>query len=368
MDAPAFDAMLKTALDEALRQDVEEAPAVPPPSRRQRKRMRKLLTSPSGRGAPFFEAAAQRRLRLPARWLAAAVIAALLTGAAAAGLALGNGEWFRQWFDQGDWAGYYGGAADTEQLLGMGVEMEASAVEASGMRLEVLDAVFDGQRLLMFARMTMLDRTLLEWFQENGELNSFEGFESMEFLLKGETESPVNSWGIHFSQDMLWMEEPEAGEYPILLELDLEGLEEGCQAELRLTDLRLWGADGSDNSRPGEWTLVMTLKPVRALYMASPRTCRADGADWVLDSLTLSPLTLRMKLHCLVGQQPEEWYPFKDLAIHMKNGETIGLEGCSASTGISGHRVGAQFDFAMPLDLEQVDYLHICGEDIYLDG
>jgi len=43
MDGPVFDAMLKTALEEALRRDIQEAPEAPVPSRRQRKGMRGLL-------------------------------------------------------------------------------------------------------------------------------------------------------------------------------------------------------------------------------------------------------------------------------------------------------------------------------------
>lgn len=361
MDNRVFDAMLKTALEEALRRDVEESPEAPAPSRRQRKRMRKLLAGSAGGSVQA------KGRRLPARWLAAAVLAALLTGAAAAGLALGGGEWFRQWFDQGGWAEYYGGAANTELLLGMGVEMESSAVESNGMRLEVVDAVFDGQRLLMFVRMTMLDPELLEWFQENGGLDGFDAFEEMEFLAKGESESPANRWSMRFSQDMLWMEEPGPGEYPILIELELVGLEEGGEVQLRLADLILWSTD-EKSFWPGEWTLDMTLKPVRMLYMASPQSCRDGEADGVLNSLFLSSLTLRVELYCFEAQRPEKWYPFKDLAVHMKSGEVIGLEGCSANTHISGHRASARFDFAMPLDLEQVDYIHVCGEDIYLEG
>ena len=87
MDGPVFDAMLKTALEEALRRDIEETAAPPPPSRRQRRRMRGLLAD--FRRGPFSDR--KRRPRNPARYLAAAVIAALLTGVAAAGLALGGG-------------------------------------------------------------------------------------------------------------------------------------------------------------------------------------------------------------------------------------------------------------------------------------
>ena len=50
MDGPIFDAMLKTALEEALREDMKDLDSLPPvrQSRRQRKRMRKLLADPFG--------------------------------------------------------------------------------------------------------------------------------------------------------------------------------------------------------------------------------------------------------------------------------------------------------------------------------
>ena len=77
MDGPVFDAMLKTALEEALRQDLEEAPPAPRPSRRHRRRMRRLLDGYANR-----ETGCGWRRR-PARWLAVVVIAARLTGTAA---------------------------------------------------------------------------------------------------------------------------------------------------------------------------------------------------------------------------------------------------------------------------------------------
>ena len=121
MDGPIFDAMLKTALEEALREDMKDLDSLPPvrQSRRQRKRMRKLLADPFGyerrqRTAP--EQPARRRRHI--RWIAAAVIVVLLSGTAA-GYALG-GAFFQRMFDESPWAVRYGGAADTEQLLDMG--------------------------------------------------------------------------------------------------------------------------------------------------------------------------------------------------------------------------------------------------------
>ena len=103
MDGPVFDAMLKNALEEALRRDVEEAPPPPKLSYRQRRRMSRLLAAPWHTADGWEEPLRGRRN--PARWLAAVVVAALLTGVAAAGLALGGGRLFRQKVEDSRWAG-----------------------------------------------------------------------------------------------------------------------------------------------------------------------------------------------------------------------------------------------------------------------
>lgn len=366
MDSPIFDAMLKTALEEALRRDIAESPEPPAPSRRQRKRMRKLLAGPAG-GPREME---ERRFLPSARWLAVVIVAALLTGAAAAGFSLGGGEWFRQWFDEVGAADICGSAVDTDQLLGMGVEMTSNAVESGGMRLEVYDAVFDGQRLLMFVRMTFLAPDLLEEVRTGREWSSFE---KIELLLKDGTGAAqeIGGWSFRAVAES-WMEpdlksNPGPGECPLLFQLDLENLGGGGEAELRMTDLCLRGADGSESVWPGEWTLSMTLRPGKTLRLPSPRDCPVNGVDWVLESLELSPLTLRIELHCPGTQRPAKWMPYKDLAIHMKTGEVVGLRAASSSAGIGGHSISVRLDFAIPLDLEQVDYIHICGQDIFLE-
>ena len=48
MERPEFDAMLKTALEEAIRRDAAASPAPLRLSRRQRKRMGRLLADPWG--------------------------------------------------------------------------------------------------------------------------------------------------------------------------------------------------------------------------------------------------------------------------------------------------------------------------------
>lgn len=362
MKETIFDAMLESALEEALRRDIEEAPEPPAPSWRQRARMRTLLKDPGRYIGRLSAKKAGRRPENPARWLAAAAIAVLLTGAAAADFALGGGEWFRRWFESSGRAAEYGETADAKLLLGMGVEMETNVVESDGMRLKIYDAVFDGQRLLMFVQAVPLDPALLEKFQGGDE----------EWIGFREIKCPSEDGGDGFQWFAMlpWREgaEPKEGEYPLLLQFSLGNVSEGGRVELRLKDLVFFPKESrEDEIWAGEWRLPMTLRPTKVLRLAEQRSCHVNGTDWTLDSLLLSPLTLRMELHCAGTARETRWTPIKDLAIHMENGETVGLESCSYSSGIGGHRVSIRLDFGMPLNLEQVDYIHVCGEDIRLE-
>lgn len=355
MDGPVFDAMLKTALEEALRRDIEETAAPPPPSRRQRRRMRGLLAN--FRRGPFSDR--KRRPRNPARYLAAAVIAALLTGVAAAGLALGGGERFRQMFEEETWAaGYYKNAADTEQLLGMGAEMDTVTVESGGLRFEMLDAIFDGQMAMVELRMTLLDPALLEDPQKDGF-----HFGDTEVLL--ESGRDVGAWGYSYAS---WEteEELEEGQYSLVFSISDEALSAGGRCGLRLQNL-VSGFGGEQKLLlPGEWTLSITLQPTEILHLEPNAVCRVNGVDWILDSVSLSPLALGLTLH----REDEEgrysrWSPCRDLGIRLKSGEVLEIKG-STSIGASDTHIDARIEFLIPLDLEQVESLQVCGVEIPL--
>ncbi len=363
MDGPVFDAMLKNALEEALRQDAEETPAPPPPSRRQRQRMRRLLAEPWRAGLPEEEAG--RRGRNPARWLAVVVIAALLTGAAAAGFALGGGERFRRMFEENTWAAdYYKSAADTEQLLNLGAGMDTVLVESGGLRFEMLDAVFDGQRAMVELRMTLLDPDLLERFRERGDTLYFG---DSEVLL--ESGRDVRSWGYSSSS---WKAESaeeslEEGQYSLIFSINDEALNGGGQCGIRLRNLVYFGEEGDPETLiTGEWTLAIILRPTEIFHLEPNAVCRANGAEWILDGVTLSPLALGLTFHRTdAGEQHFRWTPCKDLSIRLKNGEVLDVKG-TTGVGSSDTHMDMQVEFLMPLDLEQVESLHVCGVDIPL--
>lgn len=356
MDGPVFDALLKTALEEALRRDIEEAPEVPPPSLRQRSRMRRLLAGSECAHSP--ESGVKRRT--PARWLAAAVIAALLTGTAA-GLALGGGERLRGLFEQNEWAaGYYGDAADTEQLLDMGAGITAAQAESDGLRLELLDAVSDGQTAMLEVRLTVLDPALLERVRDCVMLF----FAEVEFL--PEDGEAVERFGSSFRS---WEteEELEEGQYSLLYSFSGDAVSAGGRYSLRLEDLVLFteGSSSGDVLKMGPWTLSVALRPAEALRLEPNAVCRVGGVDWILESVILSPLSLRLDFSREDGGRYSDWVPFKWLALRLKNGEVLDVKGTSRYS-VSDDHSHVEVSFPVPLDLEQVEALRVCGVEIPL--
>lgn len=348
MDGPVFDAMLKNALEEAIRRDLEESPTPPRPSRRQRRRMRRLLA----------DARTERRSRNPARWLAAVVAAALLTGAAAAGLALGSGERFQRMFEE-DAAGYYGGAADTEQLLDMGAEMGTALLESGGLRFEMLDAVFDGQRAMMELRMTLLDPAVQERAREKAP-----NFGDTGILLENGRDVNSWSWSVTSREAGGMEEELEEGQYSLVFSISDEALNAGGRCGIQLRDLVSGFGEEQEVLLSGEWTLSVTLRPTELLRLEPGAVCRVNGVEWLLDGVTLSPLALSLTLHREEGGEPRShWLP--DLSIRVKGGEVLELHGSTGVSSTNTH-MDVQKEFHMPLDLEQVESLLVCGVEIPL--
>lgn len=362
MDGPVFDAMLKTALEEALRRDMEEAPDTPTPSWRQRKRMRRLLAGPYSGAEEVLEPETARKPRNLARWLSVIIIAALLTGAAAAGLALGGGEYFRRTFSESRWAEDYGAAADMDQLLEMGMEMDTAQAEADGLRVEILDAVFDGQIALFALRATVLDQVLLDRLQEE---------EGRLALGQAWVFSEEGDFFRDFSFSFLEEDGAEEGQYLAECSVLDETLSSAGLCRVQINDLVLFPPGGGRGEvlRKGPWTLSAALRPTEALRLDLGRACRVDGEDWVLDSLTLTPLALRLTVHQPEEPSPEteNWILSEYLTFHMKDGSTVTPSRYSRVTHNDDGTLRVDIRFPMPLDLAQVEYLHLLGEDIDLE-
>lgn len=341
MDGPLFDAMLKTALEEALRQDAEEAAGrVTGPSVKHRKRMRSLL---AGSWKPM-------------RWAAALALAALLTGTAA-GYALGGGAIFQRMFDESPWASVYGGAADTKQLLDMGGQLDTVLVESNGLRFEMLDAVSDGQMAMVSVRLTVLEK-LDEIRDDPGRMDF------AEYRIAPAGGSSVSSYGL---STCAWPygDGLQEGQYELLFTINDTALAQGGAYEICLTDFRS-GPEGA-TLLPGSWTLAVTLQPagVRTLYPG--RTCRVDGGDWRLERLAVSPLALTMEFRCLEKRDRIGLDILEDVAVHMADGQIIRREDSTFGLSGSPESIRLTMEFQMPLDAGQIRSVTVCGEEIFLE-
>lgn len=355
MDGPVFDAMLKTALEEALRQDLEEAPPAPRPSRRQKRRMRRLLAASWG----WEEEIKRRRSYRPARWLAAAIVAALLTGTAA-GYALRSGVFFQRMFEESDWASRYGGAADTEQLLGLGGSLDTISVEENGLRLELLDAVSDGQFAMVCVQLTVLDK---------------------DFLTQLETPLSFREWGMcpaTGNRDLpmscglsvlSWMGAPELeeGQYRLVFSVNDSALADGGRYKIYMKDAYGWEEEAE---LPGEWDLFVTLQPAEVRTGAPGQICRIGGTVWTLKHLAISPLVLNMEFSRQGLENAEgcaELENLRNLAVRMKDGTLISCEDCVLGSVQGDTELRLTLEFQMPLDAEHADCVLLEGQEILLE-
>jgi hypothetical protein len=351
MDGPVFDAMLKTALEEALRLDGEEAPKNAKPSVRHRRQMRRMLADPWGYVQP---GGVGKRRKRPVRYLAVIAAVVLLTGTAA-GIALGRGGRFQEMFNASPWAEVYGGAADTEQLLDMGGELETTVVNANGLRFEMLDAVSDGQIAMVSVRLTVLDKPN-QWKVYR------QGVDFADIRTVSEAGDEVYTYGWSVSS---WKSEPQAdlkeGQFSILFTINDPALEEGGRYEIRLKDLL---GENHKPLLPGEWTLAVTLRPAKVLELHPELVLPLNGADWSLERLTVSPLAMTMDLLRLDGTWNHDWDFLDTILVRLQDGRTI--KDCTMGASGSDSEICLTLEFQMPVDVPQIESVSIGGEEIPL--
>ena len=366
MDRPVFEAMLKTALEEALKEDMKELEKVPavPESRRHQKRMKKMLEDPWG-----YERCTKttqdnvRRFR-PARWAAAIAVIALLTGTAA-GYALRGGEFFRDMFDTSPWAAHFGAAANTEQLLEMGGESIGAVVEDENVRFEIVDVVSDGQFAMVSVHMSLLDHSVRRALEKK-----FPDFEHVDICPLDAEADALTGMGFGFStRGWLEQERPVDGEYQLVFSIEDSALAEGGAYQIQLQDLGLYSESGYETYVSGTWVLEVELHPGEVQEYKPDVTCQIAGADWTLEELAVSPLAVTMKF-----QAQEETdifgtgiYKSLDISLKLENGRVLGKEAFVCNVGSSREHLEVLLESQMPMDVEQIVSVSVSGEEIFLD-
>ncbi len=367
MDGPVFDAMLKTALEEALREDLKELDRQAPvqTSFRHRRRMRALLRNMTvRRPAEPEEAGALRPVRRrpgrPARWAAVAVLAALLVVPAA--YAIQSGAFFRQMFEKSGWAEMYGDAANTEQLLDMGVGSKNAVAESASLRVELLDAVSGGENAMLALRLTVLDEALLAQLTGDRENWSFHFLDMGGSLLENQRQGV--SYGMQLTAP--WTDASlRENQFLMIFTVNNSALAAGGSYQLILRDLG-WHTDtGETCLAAGEWVLDLELTSSgSAVY--PERSLRLGAQTCVLEKLSLSPLAANLELRCQTNPGRMDLDILGQAVFRMKDGRTIDQQGYFCGISAGGNCVTVNYEFQMPLDTEAADCMILCGEEIPL--
>ena len=377
MDGPVFDAMLKTALEEALREDLgalEQETAAPRPSPRQRRRMRRMLADPWGYARRLRSEERRqpeetpRRRRNPARWLtAAAVIVVLLTGTAA-GYALRGGAFFQRMFDESAWAARYAGAADTEQLLNMGGGGLGVAVEDEHFRFELLDAISEGENAMAAVRITVLDMTPLEEAFGSrtvapGRFLEHDG----SFLDTGSTSASY----IYPDTDN------SLAENQFLMVFQTAGNGTGARTlTINFHDFGYTNWLGEDQQEqedivlvPGTWTVPVELTFDGGTVLEKGETVTLDGRAVTVDRVRISALTVGMDLHCDWEDTDAVSEALMDAVFRMDDGTEVTATGYRYGGGgedEAGFASEVLYEFGMPLEKGRLSAIVIGGQEIAL--
>ncbi|WP_295580785.1 hypothetical protein [uncultured Oscillibacter sp.] len=374
MDGPVFDAMLKNALEEALQEDLRELEKTPPPpvSLRQRRRMRRMLADPWRYArrlqAEEAEAPPPRRKRNPARWLLVAVIAALLAGTAA-GYALRGGDFFRQMFEESPWAAEYGEAADTEQLLDMGGGNVGSVLEDDHFRLELLDAVSEGENAMAAVRITVKDMGLLE--RTFGRRTVAPGL----FLRQDGSFFESGSSGTQYVYPD--MDDSLAdNQFMMIFRTDRNRATEGRKYTLTFHDFGYY--DFEDRASPagrevllipGNWTLELELSFDGGTVVEKAEAVQLESCAFTVDRVRVSSLSVGMTLHCGFAEVETLSDVLKDAVIRMEDGTEVPHTGYRFAGGgedEAGFACEILYEFGMPLEREEISAIVIQGHEISL--
>ena len=368
MDEPVFDAMLKTALEEAAMEDLpEQAPSFRT-SLRHRRRMRKMLADPVG----YYRRATESEMPLNVRragshvtrWVAVAVLAALLTGTAM-GYAMGGGEFFRRMMDGGPWAAVYAGASDTERLPEMAGGNVGTVVEDENFRFELLDAVSEGQNAMAAVRITVLNTDCLE--QAFGEVMVPPGT----FLDRGGSLLATGSYGIQFIYaDM--DETLDDNQFCMIFRSSQNKAAEGRTYTITFRDFGYYrdGAEGEQKEIvliPGVWTLEVELDFDGGETIELNETIQMEDCAFTVDTVTLSAMSIGVVLHCPWEEADALGAAVDGVVLVMQDGQEVPCTGYSLGGGgedEEGFFWELMLEFPMPLERENFKGLRFGDQEL----
>ena len=372
MNEQLFDAMLRTALEEVLEEDCREAPAEQKhtghTSLRQRRRMRRMLADPWGyerrsRAAKQMEAQQKMQVKTPVRHLRWPVLAAavLLLTVSVTGYALRGGAFFQSFFEKSPWAEDYAGTADTEQLTELGGTGIGAVAEDEHLRLELLDAISEGENALAAVRVTVKDTELLEKY----------GIERLAFLnIEGsffDSGSSSVSWTYPVDDHSL-----DNNQYLMIIGSSQNEADTKRECDITFRDLGLVEYTGENESvrqetvlLSGPWTLRMTLHFDGGIVAAENQTLRLPEMTLTVKEVRISALSLSMSI--CGGEEADTDALFdllREATLRMKDGKSLKTVGFQAGGSAADCEVG--YEFALPVDRTEIAAIEIGGQELLL--
>lgn len=389
-----FDRVLRDALMEAMREDLAAQPDREEPvplSRRQRRRMKKMLSDPGEYYWSYVRSAAgksnlteradtsepvnfadlrRHKTRLM-RLVVAVVIAAVLAGSALA-YTLTGGEFFRRMFQlQAQEQGQNSSYMDTDQLLEMGGSNVGAVQDTKEFRFELVDAVSSGNSAMIAVRVTA--KKMEDFPRETSPHYRNYSFMDLDGTLFGDGASTAG-WHYVFSDEDQILRKNE-----FFLIFSVTSGEE-IPAGTYTLNLHDFGYSDDENHSvvlyKGDWILSISLgdgaRHSRTIEMN--KTYQQDGCGYVLEDVTVTPLSLTMNFHCDSDDQDcaKKFYDrLRGTQITLKDGTVVDSSrfccGCS-SAGSNGHwTITVNLEFNVPLPVKSIDSVALGDGTIKID-
>lgn len=360
-----LDETLRDALMEALREDwadILDQPEQTSPSRRQKRRFKKMLADPWGYYRRWVRTAPAAKTEEPSatvnlsdirrykkrlqRLAIAAVLAALLATSAVA-YTLGGGEFLTRMFrSMSVLSGVDQTAMNTDQLSELSGGNIGAVVDTPEFRFEVMDIVSDGYSAIISVRVTEKQaRQLLR----DGELPRFDRADSS---LVGDTDRGFG-YGTSVTDKYGKLAE---NQYFTIFTVTSDSLIPAGDYTIDLYDYGYMDETGKQTILyPGCWTLPVELPDgsTHSRSMELGETYTFGGLTYVVQDARVSPLAIILNLTSDCGEASNDvLYDIlrEDMGIVLRDGTVLGREWAVVALSGGGTEDG-EFQFRLTLEL-----------------
>lgn len=233
--------------------------------------------------------------------------------------------------------------------------------EDEHLRLELLDAISEGENALAAVRVTVKDTELLEKY--GIERLAFLNIESSFF----DSGSSSVSWTYPVDDHSL-----DNNQYLMIIGSSQNEADTKRECDITFRDLGLVEYTGENESvrketvlLSGSWTLRMTLHFDGGIVAAENQTLRLPEMTLTVKEVRISALSLSMSI--CGGEEADTDALFdllREATLRMKDGKTLKTVGFQAGGSAADCEVG--YEFALPVDRTEIAAIEIGGQELLL--